>query len=56
MKFILKLLSFAALGLVIVPPVLYLSGAIAKPAMSTVMLVGSLLWFATVPFWMGRAE
>lgn len=54
MKSILKLLSWAALGLVIIPPVLYLAGGLAKPAMSSLMLVGTLLWFATVPFWMGR--
>lgn len=54
MKSILKFLSFAALGLVIIPPLLYLTGSLAKPAMSSVMLAGTLLWFATVPFWMGR--
>jgi len=56
MKSILKCLSFAALALVIVPPVFYLAGNLAKPAMSYAMLAGTVLWFATVPFWMGRGE
>ena len=51
---VLKLLSFLGTALVIVPPVLYLAGTMDKPLMKGFMLAGTLLWFATVPFWMGR--
>jgi len=54
MKSILKLISVAALGLVIIPPVLYLSGTLSKSTMSLLMLTGTFLWFGTVPLWMGR--
>jgi hypothetical protein len=54
MKPFLKVISFVALGLVIIPPVLYLAGSLAKPPMISLMLAGTLLWFATVPWWMGR--
>lgn len=56
MNNLLKLISFAALGFVIVPPILYLVGNLGKPPMTTLMLIGTLAWFASVPFWMGKGE
>lgn len=56
MKTLLKLLSYLALLLVVVPPVLYLAGSLEKSTMSNLMLAGTLVWFATVPFWMGRKQ
>jgi hypothetical protein len=56
MKTALKLISFVALGLVIVPPLLYLAGSLAKAPMISLMLVGTLVWFASVPWWMGAGE
>ncbi len=54
MKIILKTLSYLALFAVIAPPILYLASRIDKGTMSTIMLIGTILWFTTVPFWMGR--
>jgi len=54
MKPLLKVISLAALACIIVPPILYLVSAMGKPAMINLMLVGTVLWFATVPFWMGK--
>jgi len=54
MKPILMAASFAGLALVIVPPVLYFGAAMEKGSMQTLMLAGTLLWFVTVPLWMGR--
>jgi hypothetical protein len=56
MKTLPKLISFTALALVIIPPILYLVGSLGKPPMTTLMLIGTLAWFATVPLWMGRRE
>jgi hypothetical protein len=56
MKSILKLISFLALGFVIIPPILYLAGSLTKPPMISLMLAGTLAWFASVPWWMGRGE
>ncbi len=54
MKKLLPVLSFLGLALVLAPPIAYLAGSVDKASMSTIMLVGTLLWFATVSFWMGR--
>lgn len=54
MKLFLKILSYLALAGIIVPAILYLAGNLEKPTMSNIMLGATILWFATVPFWMGR--
>lgn len=54
MKSILPIVSYIALLGIIIPPILYLSDVLSKSGMSSFMLVGTLLWFLTVPFWMGR--
>ena len=54
MKFLLPILSLLGLALVIVPAVAYLAGWMEKDPMKQLMLTGTLLWFATVPFWMGK--
>jgi len=54
MKQTLMTVSFAGLALVIAPPVLYFAAAMEKTTMQSLMLAGTLLWFVTVPFWMGR--
>lgn len=54
MRTFLKYLSFVGLALVIAPVLAYVAGALDRGAMSTVMLVGTLIWFVSVPFWMGR--
>jgi hypothetical protein len=54
MQLILKVLSFIALATLLAAPVLYFAGSISKAPMQTTMLIATLLWFATAPFWMGR--
>jgi len=54
MNKILMLISYLGLLLVFIPAVMYLSGSIEKSSMMTTMLVGTVLWFVTVPFWMGK--
>lgn len=56
MKKIAALVSWLALAVVLVPPIAYLAGAAALPAVKLWMLVGTILWFATVPLWMDRKE
>jgi hypothetical protein len=56
MQLILKLLSYLALAALFAAPVLYFTGSLAKPPMQATMLIATLLWFATAPFWMGRKE
>ena len=52
MQMPLKILGLIALGLTIVPPLLFLTGSMALPVMKGVMLGGCVLWFATAPFFM----
>ena len=52
MKRILPLISFAGLALIVVPVVAYVTGSLQKPAMFDLLMIGTILWFATVPWWM----
>lgn len=54
MKKLLPLISILGLAVVILAPVLYLTGSTDKQSMTNAMLIGTLVWFATVPFWMGK--
>lgn len=54
MKQLLQIVSYIGLACVILPPAVYLAGAIGKPVMSGWMLAGTVLWFATVSFWMDK--
>lgn len=56
MKMLIKVLGLLALALTIVPPVLFLTGSLALPAMKAVMLGGCVLWFATAPFFLRGGE
>ena len=56
MKKFLPVISFAGLGLIIVPACLYLAGVTDKPQMKTLMLVGTVLWFVSAPLWIGKTE
>ncbi|MDX2248509.1 MAG: hypothetical protein SF052_17120 [Bacteroidia bacterium] len=56
MKTALKIISYTGLGLTIVPSLLVAAGILANTQNKTLMLVGMILWFATVPFWMGKEQ
>ena len=52
MRTALKLISFTGLGLTVIPSFLVFAGRIAWGTHATLMLVGTVLWFASAPFWM----
>ena len=52
MKNLLKIVSFTGLGLTVVPAFFVFSGAITWDLHATLMLIGTVLWFGTAPFWM----
>lgn len=54
MKVLLQVVSAAGLLLVVAPVLAYVFGSMDKATMSMLMLVGTLAWFGSVPFWMGR--
>jgi hypothetical protein len=52
----LKLISFAGLGLTVVPSFLVFAGVIAWRTHAVWMLVGTVVWFASAPFWMEKSR
>ncbi len=50
----LKTLSLAALVLTIFPSLLYVTGVLTLDTVKWIALVGTLVWFAATPLWMGR--
>jgi hypothetical protein len=54
MSALLKLLSFIALGLTVIPAFLVFAQTISWNIYLTMMTGGTLLWFFTVPFWMKK--
>jgi hypothetical protein len=54
MKKLLLAISFLGLALVIGPSLAYLAGTAGKDTMTNLMMLGTLLWFVSVPLWMGR--
>ena len=59
MELLLKIVSAIGLTLTVGPAILVFNGVITWDTHATLMLVGSLLWFGSAPFWMkeeGTAE
>lgn len=56
MRITLQIISYLALFALSLAAVSYLSGSIDKPMLKHIMLVATLAWFASCPFWIGRKE
>jgi len=54
MKIFLKVLSYIALCLTVVPSFYVFAGSITWQTHADLMLGGTLLWFVTAPFWMKK--
>lgn len=54
MKTALKAISFFALALIFAAAALLFAGVVPRHAYGLLLLVATLVWFATVPFWMRR--
>jgi hypothetical protein len=54
MKYALIAISMAALVVLFVGPTLYAMGHVGKPMGEHCILGGTIGWFATAPFWIGR--
>ena len=52
MKTVLKVLSGLGLALTVGPAFLVAAGALTWEAHARWMLVGTVVWFVTAPFWM----
>ena len=47
-----KLVSFVGLAFTVVPSILVFTGSIEWTTHAQLMLLGTVLWFATAPLWM----
>jgi hypothetical protein len=56
MMLLLKIISFIGLGLTIIPSLMVLSGQMDINLNKSLMIIGTALWFTTVPFWMNRNQ
>jgi EamA domain-containing membrane protein RarD len=54
MKTLLRIISFAGLGLMFTAAIMVFNDAMSKDTYLVLALVGTGMWFATVPFWMKR--
>lgn len=55
-KFILKIVSFAGLGLTLIPSIIVFSNGLDLDSSKNLMLLGTILWFGTSPFWMNKSK
>lgn len=56
MKLILQIISWVALGLTVLPSILFFWGSMELDTVKVTMLVATILWFVATPFWMGKKE
>jgi hypothetical protein len=54
MKMLLKLISFTGLVIMLVSSIMVFNDAMTKDTYLVQSLIGTVMWFATVPFWMKR--
>jgi hypothetical protein len=54
MRTLLMIISFIGLGLTLIPSILILTGDVTMTQNKTLMLIGTVLWFGTVIFWMHK--
>jgi hypothetical protein len=56
MKLVLKIVSWMALALLVVSPLLFYSEKISLEQNKVLLLVATIIWFATAPFWILRRD
>jgi hypothetical protein len=54
MKTLFKAISFFGLVLMLLSSVLIFNGVMPRPTYHVFAMIGTIAWFATVPFWMKR--
>ena len=54
MKTLLKTISFAGLVIMFAASILVFNDAMSRDTYLKLALAGTVMWFATVPFWMKR--
>jgi hypothetical protein len=55
-QLLLKIASFLGLLTMLVSSILYLNGEIAESAVNTYLMIGTVIYFATAIFWLGKKQ
>ena len=55
-KIVLKIISYVGLLLTLVPSFLVFTKVIELDNNKILMLIGTILWFGTSPFWMNKSK
>ena len=56
MKWIVRMVSYVGLGLTLVPAFFVLTGSLSETTYKTLMLVGTLCWLGSAPFWIFQRQ
>lgn len=56
MKAIVKIISYAALGLTIIPSFFVFFGDTTLDTNKMLMLIGTIVWFILAPVWMNKTQ
>ena len=56
MKKLLQIISSLSLGVTVVAPVLFYRNILSLDQMKAWILIATILWFSTAPFWMKSGE
>ena len=54
MRLLLQTISYLSLALLFISTLCYLFGAIEKELLNQALLVATIAWFGTCPFWIGK--
>lgn len=54
MKTLLKIISFAGLALMFTSAIMVFKDTMSRHTYLELAMLGTVMWFATVPFWMKR--
>ena len=55
-KISLKIVSFIGLFLTLIPSIMVFSNGLDLDSCKNLMLLGTIIWFGTSPFWMNKKE
>jgi len=56
MKILLMFVSICSLMLTLIPAILVFNGLITLDMNKTLMLIGTIGWFITAPYWMNKEK
>ncbi len=56
MRIILQIVSWLALAFTVLPSILYFMGSMELDTVKWLMLLATIVWFVTTPFWMERGK